>query len=238
MKNNEATIFVFIASIIIGLLIAMNIGFEGKSNFLDAKQYDVAYNERTKLYSELNNLNQQYYKSSEKLKKYDSGDVMKYKVLKEIQNEVNENDIILGKTDVQGQGVKITLEDGTNNFGEYPSITQLVHDLDIVKVINDLRNAGAEAISVNGQRIIYDNYGLCAGSNIDLNGIKIVPPFYISAIGNEDVLYNYLSLEDTHIKALKIRQVKVNIVKVNNIKILAYTGDLKYKYMSVASKKD
>ncbi len=56
MKNNEATIFVFIASIIVGLLIAMNIGFEGKNNFLDVKQYDEAYNERTKLYSEINNL--------------------------------------------------------------------------------------------------------------------------------------------------------------------------------------
>ena len=37
MKNNEATIFVFIASIIVGLLIAMNIGFSGKNNFLGCK---------------------------------------------------------------------------------------------------------------------------------------------------------------------------------------------------------
>ena len=80
---------------------------------------------------------------------------------------------------------------------------QLIHDFDIVEVINDLRNAGAEAISVNGERIIYDNYGLCAGSNIDLNGIKIVPPFYISAIGNEDVLYNYLTLEANTYKIIK-----------------------------------
>jgi uncharacterized protein YlxW (UPF0749 family) len=232
MKNNEATIFVFIASIIIGLLISMNIGFQGKSNFLDVKQYDVAYNERTQLYSDLNNLKQQYYNDTEKLKKYDSGDAKKYKVLEEIQNEVNQNNIALGKSDVQGQGVKITLEDGTSNFGEYPTMEQLIHDLDIVKVINDLRNAGAEAISVNGQRIVYDNYGLCAGSNIDMNGIKIVPPFYISAIGNEDVLYNYLTLEETHIKSLKLRKVKVNIVKESNMKILGYDGDIKYKFMS------
>ena len=235
MKNNEATIFVFIASIIIGLLIAMNIGFDGKNNFLDVKQYDVAYNERTKLYSDLNNLKQQYYNASEKLKKYDSGDVKKYKVLEEIQNEVNQNNIILGKSDVQGPGVRITLEDGTGNFGDYPTMAQLIHDLDIVKVINDLRNAGAEAISVNGQRIIYDNYGLCAGSNIDMNGIKIVPPFYISAIGNQDVLYNYLTMEETHIKSLMLRKVKVNIVKVNNIQILGYDGNIKYKFMSDAN---
>ncbi len=238
MKRNEATIFVFIASVIIGLLIAMNIGFEGKNNFLDVKQYNLAYNERSKLYSDLNNLKQQYSNLNSKLQKYDSGDVKKYKVLEEIQKEVNENNIILGKSDVQGQGVEITLEDGTSNFDQYPSMAQLIHDMDIVRVINDLRNAGAEAISVNGQRIIYDNYGLCAGSNIDLNGIKIVPPFYIDAIGNEDVLYNYLTLEATNIKSLKLRQVKISIVKVDDIKILAYTANFKNTYMGVVNKKD
>ena len=237
MKNNEATIFVFIASIIVGLLIAMNIGFDGKTNFLDVKQYDEAYSERTKLYSELNNLKQQYYNTNSKLQKYDNGDEKKYQVLEEIQNEVDYNNLILGKSDVQGQGVKITLDDGTSNLNEF-GMGQLIHDFDIVEVINDLRNAGAEAISVNGERIIYDNYGLCAGSNIDLNGIKIVTPFYISAIGNEDVLYNYLTLEETHIKALKLRQVKINIVKADDIKILAYTGKFKYQYMNVINKKD
>ena len=72
MKNNEATIFVFIASVIIGILISMNIGFKGKINFLDVQQYDQAYNERTKLYSQLNNLKQQYYSTNAKLKKYNS----------------------------------------------------------------------------------------------------------------------------------------------------------------------
>lgn len=238
MKNNEATIFVFIASIIVGLLIAMNIGFDGKTNFLDVKQYGEAYNERSKLYSELNDLKQQNYNATSKLQKYDSGDVKKYKVLEEIQKEVNENNIILGKSDVQGQGVKITLADGTSSLDEYTGMGQLIHDFDIVEVINDLRNAGAEAISVNGERIIYDNYGLCWGSFIYLNGVKIIPTFYIDAIGNEDVLYNYLTLEATEIKSLKLRQVKINIVKADDIKILAYTGKFKYQYMNVTNKKD
>ena len=76
------------------------------------------------------------------------------------------------------------------------------------------------------------------GAPIELNGVKIIPPFYINAIGNEDVLYNYLTLEATHIKSLKLRQVKINIVKVDDIKILAYTGNFKYNYMSVTNKKN
>ena len=213
MKNNEATIFVFIASIIIGLLISMNIGFQGKNNFLDVKQYDEAYNERIKLYSELNSLKEQYYTTNAKLAKYNSGDEEKIQVAKEIKKEISGNNLLLGKSDVDGPGVKITLEDGTDNFDDYPTMDKLIHDNDIVQVINDLRNAGAEAISVNGQRVVYNNYGLCAGSNIDLNGVKIVTPFYITAIGNEDVLYNYLTHEQTYITQLKSRDVHVKVVK-------------------------
>lgn len=234
MKNNEATIFVFIASIIVGLLIAMNIGFKGKNNLLDVKQYDAAYNERTKLYSELNNLKEEYYNINEKLKKYDSGYAKTDEVKAQIKEEVSNNNLILGKSDVEGPGVKITLDDA--DYNPEGDSRQFIHDSDIVQVLNDLRNAGAEAISVNGERIIYNNYGLCAGSNIDLNGIKIVTPFYISAIGNADVLYNYLTLEQTHITTLKGREVKVNVAKMDDIKILAYNGILSYKYMGLTKK--
>ena len=226
MKNNEATIFVFFASIIIGVLIAMNIGFGGKNNFLDVKQYDEAYNERTKLYSDLNNLKEEYFNINAKLEKYDNSDVKKYQAT--VQKELTYNNLMLGKSDVEGPGVKITLDDG-----EYTNMFSLVHDSDIVKVINDLRNGGAEAISINGQRIIYDNYGLCYGASIDLNGIKIIPPFYISAIGNEDVLYNYLTIEQTHLTALRGRELKVNVEKQDNMKILSYNGKIPYIYMSL-----
>lgn len=228
MKNNEATVFVFIASIILGLLIAMNIGFEGENTVLDIKQYDVAYNERTKLYSELDNLKKEYYTSYSKLKKYDSGDEKKSEVIKVIQDEISNNNLILGKSDVEGPGIKVTLDDAES----YVNSSQLIHDADIIQVINDLKNAGAEAISVNGERIIYDNYGFCGGPYINLHGVKIVSPFYINAIGNKDVLYNYLTLEQTYMTLLKTRDVKVNIVEVDNVKIDAYTGYFKYMHMS------
>ncbi len=236
MKNNEATIFVFIASIIIGLLIAMNIGFEGGNNFLDVKQYNEAYNERNKLYSELNNLKQQYYNISSKIEKYDNSNVGNSKILEEIQKEVEYNNLIIGKSDVEGPGVEIILDDGI--LDEYDPNRTLIHDADILHVINDLKNAGAEAIKVNGIRVVYDNYLMCYGAPITLNGINIVAPFYISAIGNQDVLYNYLTLEQSQIRWLKIRETKISIVKKDNIQILAYTGKFKYQFMSTSTKKD
>lgn len=235
MKNNEATIFVFIASIIVGLLIAMNVGFEGKNNILDVKQYNEAYNERTKLYSEVSNLKEQYYNINQKLKKYESGYYETDEVKKQIKEEVNNNNIILGKSDVEGPGVKITLDDAETYDPEGGS-GQLIHDVDVVQVLNDLKNAGAEAISVNGERIVFNNYGFCGGPYIELNGIKIVAPFYISAIGNVDALYNYLTIEQTYTTGLKGRNVRVNVAKIDKIKMMEYNGIIGYNYMGLAKK--
>ena len=236
MKNNEATIFVFIASIIIGLLIAMNLGFEGENNFLDVKQYNEAYNERSKLYSELSKLQQQYYKSNSKFKNYDNSYDKDSKILEEIQKEVIYNNLILGKSDVEGEGVVVTLDDGI--IDEFDPNRTIIHDADILYVLNDLKNAGAEAIEVNGNRVVYNNNIWCIGSAIKLNGINIVAPFYISAIGNKDALYNHLTLEYSHIVQLKMRETKIDIVKEDNIKILGYTGKFKYQFMAPLTKKD
>lgn len=233
MKNYKATIIIFIASLIIGLFIATDIKADGKSSFLDVKQYYVAYKERNRLYSELNNLKELYGDAYLKLQNDESANETKSEVLEKVQKKINYNNIILGRSDVEGQGIKIILDDGTSNINKDSTIKQLIHDSDIVGVINDLKNAGAEAISVNGERIISDNYGLCAGSDIDLNGIRIVPPFYFSAIGNEDAMYNYLTLKQTHVKLLEFNESNINITKDDNIKILAYTGKITYKYMSL-----
>ncbi|MGK0468018.1 DUF881 domain-containing protein [Clostridium sp.] len=236
MKNNEATIFVFIASIIIGLLIAMNLGFEGENNFLDVKQFNEAYNERSELYTKLNKLQRQYYNINLKFKNYDNSYDKDSKILEEIQKEVIYNNLILGKSDVEGQGVVITLDDGI--IDEYDPNRTIIHDTDILYVLNDLKSAGAEAIEVNGNRIVYNNNLWCIGSAIKLNGINIVAPFYISAIGNKGVLYNYLTLEYSHVVSLKMREAKVNIVKEDNIKILGYTGKMEYQFMAPITKKD
>lgn len=239
MKNNEATIFVFIASIIIGLLISMNLGFEGKVNFLDVKQYNEAYNERSKLYLELNNLQHEYYNINSKFKNYDNSYNKDSKILEEIKKEVVYNNQILGKSDLKGPGVIVTLDDGIAPTSDYyDNMRVTVHDTDIERVINDLRNAGAEAIEVNGNRVTYNNYVICLGVPIILSGIKIPAPFYISAIGNQDLLYNYLNQEQSHVISLKLREVEVNIEKSDKIEILSYTGEFKHLFMAPLTKKD
>ena len=98
--------------------------------------------------------------------------------------EIKLDNTVLGLTDVTGSGIVITLKDNNNvkratlepldNIELY-----LVHAGDLVEVINALRNAGAEAISINGQRITNYTSVYCAGNVVVINGEKISSPVEI-----------------------------------------------------------
>jgi Uncharacterized protein conserved in bacteria len=237
MKNNEANTFVFIASIIIGILISMNISFSrsNESVFLSAKQYQDAYNYKNKLYNNIVGLVEQYDKYSSKLEKYKNNEQSEEQVASAIEEELSENEIILGKTAVEGQGIKINLNDaGTEdveNVFDYQ--LRLIHNTDIIQVFNDLRNAGAEAISINGQRVVDSSEVYCSGPFLRVNGVKIAAEFSIYAIGNKEVLYNYMMSNENYLKTLMIRKIRVDVDQSDKIQIPAYTGEQKEGFMKV-----
>lgn len=237
MKSNEANIFVFIASIIIGLLIALNFNFNKSTSrvVLDSEQYEDAYNDKNSLESDLSNLMDKYNELYSKIEKYKSSNRNYIGVLSEIQDELNQSDIVMGNSDVEGQGIQITLKDADFSFSsdlsQEQALSYIVHDMDILLVINDLRNGGAEAISVNGQRIVASTEILCGGNYVYINGEKIPGPFIISAIGKSDVLKNYMLLDDNYLKVLMNRKIYVDVRELDNIKIPAYTKRITTKYI-------
>ncbi|OFI07555.1 hypothetical protein CLOACE_01590 [Clostridium acetireducens DSM 10703] len=237
MKNNEANAFVFIASVILGILIAMNISFNKshKRVVLSAKQYQEAYNQRNKLHNDISDLIEEYKKNESKIKKYKNSNKNYEEIMQEINSEVSINNLILGVTDVTGPGIKIVLEDASVEFVndpfEYKS--RLIHDRDIIQVINDLKNAGAEALSINDQRIINSTEVYCNGPFLRVNGVKIVAPFYIYAIGNAETMKNYMLSNENYLKGMIIRKINVSITEENNIVIPAYNGKMLHKYLKL-----
>lgn len=242
MKNHEAEIFVFIASIIIGILISMNISFSRETDrvFLSTKQYQDAYNYKNKLYSDITGLMEQYDSNYAKLSKYKNNEQSQKQITETIEEELNQNNIVLGKTEVHGQGIVVTLNDAStesiDNSLEFERELRLVHNTDIIQVINDLRNAGAEAISINGQRIMDRTEVYCSGPFIRANGVKIAVPFVINAIGNKEVLYNYMLSNENYLKTLMTRKINVNIEQVEDINIPAYAGENKIEFEKEISK--
>lgn len=153
--------------------------------------------------------------------------------LTKLQDEIKETKILLGLTEVKGKGIKLVLQDSNIPTASYiGDINDLVvHDGDIIHVINALFNAGAEAVSVNEQRILSTTAIECDGSVIKINGEKVGAPFEIKAIGYPESLAN-ISIPGGYLEKLQNRGIIVTLTKESEVKIPKYTGTLKFNYVN------
>ncbi|MCI8616906.1 MAG: DUF881 domain-containing protein [Clostridia bacterium] len=127
----------------------------------------------------------------------------------DIDKEIKENEILMGITDVKGEGIEIHILDGKD----------IIHQEDLIILIDELKNAGSQAISINEQRITNSTYLYCDGSVILIDGEKIGNPFTIKAIGNSEVIYGALNRNKGYISTLKKDGIEINIEKKQNIEI-------------------
>ena len=150
--------------------------------------------------------------------------------LKEKEEKITEGNKILGLTEVTGPGVIVTLGDSKKDASSSldPSML-LVHDTDVLSVINELKNAGAEAISINDQRIIPTTGIICGGNIIDINDEKVGAPFEIKAIGLPEQLAA-LDRPGGYLELLRSYSVEAKLEKTNSITIPKYTGTMTYEY--------
>lgn len=152
--------------------------------------------------------------------------------LEEAKNQINEGNKIIGLSEVKGAGVIINVTDSDiDPTTVLNSSDLLVHDIDILKIVNELKNAGAETISINGQRIVSTTSIICGGNIININGERIGSPFEIKAIGLPETLAN-LSRPGGYLSNLEERKIKVSLKKSNDIVIPKYSGVLNFKYLS------
>lgn len=150
------------------------------------------------------------------------------------KSDLEKNNMALGGSEVIGPGITIILKDGEINANKLDVSSYLVHYSDLVEVINALKNAGAEAISVNGQRIVNTTAISCAGNIIRVNNEKVGVPFVINAIGSKEKLYGALTMLGGYIDKLKEDGVTVDITQQNSITIPKYDGVYKFEYATKA----
>ena len=152
---------------------------------------------------------------------------------KDITTTIAENNQALGMTEVNGKGVTIVCKDGEVSSSSILTSQYLVHDGDLLNLVNALKNAGAEAISVNEQRIVNKTSIYCSGNIIMINNERVGSPFVIKAIGNPEALYGAIVMPGSYYSKMKEDGVQVSITKENSIVIPKYSGNYKYEYATI-----
>ena len=141
-----------------------------------------------------------------------------------LTKELEQQNNILGKNSVQGSGIIVTLSD---------TRAQKITSEDLRELVNELKIAGAEAISINGQRIVYDSYIVDIGNTyIRINGQEsMVSPYEVKAIGNPTYLESGISKKQYGYIDTKLEEGKdITLVRQENIVIDKYNGDLNMEY--------
>ncbi|SET85339.1 Uncharacterized conserved protein YlxW, UPF0749 family [Salinibacillus kushneri] len=129
----------------------------------------------------------------------------------------NRLEVLTGDVPVEGPGITVTLKDAEYIPNEDNVNDYIVHDLHVHLVINELLASGANAISINGQRILKDSYITCTGPVITVDGKKHPAPFVIQAIGDSEVLEASMALQNGVLDRLVSDHVEVNIESNDNI---------------------
>ena len=169
-------------------------------------------------------VNQKYEEINQKVEEYKEKKQSDSETSELLQSELQQLNMGLGKTDVQGEGIIVTLTD-TDDLK--------INDNNLLIIVNDLKLAGAEAVSINDERIVnMTDIAYIGNTFVKVNGQRISSPYVIKAIGNQTYLSSTLSLKDSgYIDKAKAVGLNVKLETGKNIKISKYSGEMEIKYM-------
>lgn len=233
MKNNNPKIILTLFSVIIGIFIATQMK-------LNVQSYaPVTISSIQTMKSEINSINEEI-KSLEKVIKNKEEELETLiniakgddNIINILSEDINKNKINSGKSKVKGPGIIITMYDNPEErMPGFDINDDVIHDLDILTIVNDLKIAGAEAISINGERVISTSEIKCGGPTIRVNGRSSAVPFVIKAIGDSKLLNASVTAPGTYGDILKsVYQVGFDTSVEDSIIIPAYSGRFDFKY--------
>ncbi len=134
-----------------------------------------------------------------------------------LENEVKEAESYLGKTNLQGEGIVVTLKDNDTR--------DIIHS-DLLDLINELNIAGAEAISINDERIVSTSEIVLVNNTMILvNTKRVAGPYVVKAIGDKQYLQSALTIKDGYVDLIKSDGKDIEYYVDDNIVIPAYDGE-------------
>ncbi len=134
-----------------------------------------------------------------------------------LQNELKELKILSGEYDIKGEGIVIMIDDSKNEDYKNTNLG-IIHDIDIMIILNELKAAGVDAISINDVRVMGDSEIKCMGPTVKVDGHSKATPFIIKAVGDMEMIYNIMSDKNSYINLLETTYyMDVKVDKNKNI---------------------
>jgi uncharacterized protein YlxW (UPF0749 family) len=148
-----------------------------------------------------------------------------------VLEEVDDLEPATGLTAVQGPGVRVTLTDAPRT-GDDPDVNLnqlVVHQQDIQAYVNALWAGGAEAISLQGQRLMATTGITCVGNSVVLDGVPYSPPYVMEAIGPRASMLDAMETSpetSTYADYAEVYDLGLEIEPLDRVKVKAYANPI------------
>lgn len=235
MRRSLSSPYIFVLMITLGLLIAL----QGKAlqsgvRYVPLQQlndYNAVLESETASVKQIKQLLNEKKNEYEKMNSYTGDDEQ---MIEALETEIYETKRYAGLTSVNGTGVVVLITDGERELLENEDPNNIiVHDVDIRTIVDELRYAGAEAISINGERILFNiSYIHCNGPTIRVNSKVFSQPFIIRAIGDKKHLEAAINAPGQYGNTLRQWGLFVEVNTKTYMEIDAFTEDVNYEYLN------
>ncbi|MGV8145117.1 MAG: DUF881 domain-containing protein [Alkaliphilus sp.] len=236
MKKTASSIFILITFVLLGYFITFQFrNISEEYSFVNIRTITELQNKINRKKEEIRSINGIIANKSEQLKQYEIA-LKKDGTIKEVlHSKIEIERIHAGFVDIEGPGLIIVLRDSERKLyrNEDPN-NLIVHESDILVLLNELKVAGAEALSVNGQRVLFTTDVKCTGPTITINGFTFGQPFIIKAIGNTKALNAAIMSPNSSAVILKdVFGIDIKSRISPRVRITKFSGNTNFKYLTV-----
>ncbi|MDK2918220.1 MAG: hypothetical protein PWQ37_953 [Candidatus Petromonas sp.] len=235
MIKLKDSFFIGIMCVILGIVLALQFKVV-QGSYLDGL---IPSQRALELESELKNIKEEKKNLlnelsayEKKLKEIEEAASKENVLIKNLNKELEKYKMIAGFKNVKGPGIQIIVDDPPKEPGFESEGSIIVYRYDLLLgIINVLNAAGAEAVSINNQRIISTTEIYYANNTVKINSVPTAPPFVITAIGNPDTLESSLNFRFGIVWEMRENyNLQVNIKKIDEVTIGRYNDIVKFRY--------
>lgn len=141
-----------------------------------------------------------------------------------------------GLLPMTGPGILVTMDDSNRPVTPGENAANfIIHEEDLLKVVNELLASRAEAISINGQRVTNRTEIRCTGPVITINGVRTAPPVLITAIGSPAELEAAIMMKGGVGESVKFWGIQLSVKKLDSVTVPAYKSSLRLQYATPAN---
>jgi uncharacterized protein YlxW (UPF0749 family) len=213
-----------IALLVLGFLIAAQIAGEGPRVRYSTVERAPLIEAALELQAQQESLKAQIVAARGRIGDLEAQDPGAADSLRRLYAELEAARLSAGLVPVSGHGLAFRLEDGAQGGG---GIDALVSARDVRTLIEELWLAGAQAIAVNGERIVASTAVLDIGGSILVNSAYVSPAYTISAVGPAN-LYDRLRASAGFVQFVKGRVepagLRLSVAQLDSVDIPAFAG--------------